>query len=113
MLGEVPLGAGECATVLKLSARAIVRLERKHKKGIDKILDGMTTEEGGTSFAGLVGVFAELMDGGRGADEEAAFDLLDQVGLVPGMAAFEEACEAAFPDAAPPAPGKPIPQGKK
>lgn len=108
MLGEVSLGAGEKCQTLKLSASAMVRIERQAGTGIDKVLAGLQSEADGFSVAKFVGIFAELMNAGKGASEDEALELLDAVGFAEAVAAFEAACEAAFPDAAP---GKTKPQG--
>ncbi|MBY6121813.1 hypothetical protein KUV64_22010 [Mameliella alba] len=110
MLAEVPLGEGENRQVLKLSASAMVRIERANDAGIDKALAGLQPDTDGFSVGRFVGLFAELLNAGKGASEEEALDLIDAVGFAPAVAAFEEACEAAFPQEAP---GKPTPQGKR
>ncbi|WP_139022675.1 hypothetical protein [Mameliella alba] len=61
-------------------------------------------------MARFIGLFTEFLNAGKGASEEEALDLIDAVGFAPAVAAFEKACEVAFPQEAP---GKPTPQGKR
>lgn len=104
MIGEVEFGGA----VLKLSARAIVRIERKTGLGIDKALAELEQIDRGFSFVKFLELFGAIMNGGKGADEEEALDFLDGVSLEAAVEAFQKTAEAAFPSAVAedPAPGK-------
>lgn len=96
MIGAVTVKAGGADHTLRLSTRAMLGLERKYEKPIMEVLQGMETD---SSVGRITALFAAVMNDGRGADEDAALDLIDEIGgMLKAVEVMGKVMDAAFPD---------------
>lgn len=102
MLSSVVIEHGEIRHEIKLSASAMYRLERRSAEWSDdgkpmSILDILQCLKD-FSVVRFAELMAETMNAGAGATVDETLALMDVVGFVEAMRAFEQATEAAFPE---------------
>lgn len=97
MISTVYFEAGGQRLPMKLSSRAMVRIEQSLGQGILKVFDHLQGES--FSMGSLAQILAALMNDGKGADIEEALDLIDEVGMIAASEAIAPVIEAAFPPA--------------
>lgn len=98
MISSVSGKFGKKTIKLKFSTRALMRLEAEHGgRPFDGILAEILTGAGGVTM--VAGVLAAIMDDGKGVDQDAALDLIDQAGGYRSlMPLVSEAISVAFPE---------------
>lgn len=89
---------GKVVTQLRLTTRAMARLESEQAMPIHKVLAQLET---GGSVTLVAGIYAAAMNAGAGGTVEEAFDQIDLVGgTVKAVVFVGEAIKEAFPQAA-------------
>ncbi|CUH68695.1 hypothetical protein TG4357_03742 [Thalassovita gelatinovora] len=94
---DVKSAAGAVVTTLRLSTKAMVRLERENGIPIHQVLQKLD-KEGSVDL--VAGIFAAAMNDGKGGAEDDAYDAIDEVGgTVDAVVFVGEAIGLAFPAA--------------
>lgn len=94
---DVKTAAGAVVTTLRLSTKSMVRLERENDLPIHQVLQKLD-KEGSVDL--VAGIFAAVMNDGKGGEEDAAYDAIDAVGgTVEAVVFVGEAIKLAFPAA--------------
>lgn len=81
---------------IRLGARAMMALEADKGKGMPEILQEF--QEKSPTMTDFVGLFAFVINGGKGGTLDEACDVIDGVGFMPAIGKFNEAVELAFPE---------------
>lgn len=97
MIGEHVLKWEGGQHVLKLSTRAMARIETVTGLPFAQAMASVG-DDTGFKVTRLVDILLPMMNGGRGADEDAAYELIDQIGLEAAGEAIGQAAEKAFPE---------------
>lgn len=103
MISEHILNAGGRNVALKLPARAMKRIEDESGKPIAKALEAIA--DGGFDVSMMILLLRNIMNGGAGASEDEACDLIDEIGLEASAEAIFKATKKGFGKAEKPAVG--------
>lgn len=97
MIGEHVLKWEGGQEILKLSTRAMARIENVTGLPFAQAMASVG-DDTGFKVTRLVEIIAPMMNAGKGADDDAVYDLIDEIGLEAAGEAIGAAAEKAFPD---------------
>jgi len=95
MIGSIDVKLNGKAHTLRLSTKAMARVERDLGTGILQVAETM---QGDFKVGTVASLFAASMNDGKGGDIDDAYDIIDAVGLAGISETIGQLFEAAFPD---------------
>lgn len=95
MISAVTIQAGGKTQVLRLTTRAMMRLEDAFDLPVDQVFSQLSENP---KVGTLVTILATMMADGKGAERDDAADLIDEIGFEVAGKAIEDAATKAFPD---------------
>lgn len=96
MISTISVKANGTDHKLRFSARAMMKIERETGEGV---MDFLKKMDGSLQLSAILKLFEACLNDGKGASEDEALDIMDDIGAIKAAEVIGKAVSEAFPKA--------------